>query len=1249
MVKLNKLIKTSGIILASILVCETAFAGTAGDRGGMTGNDCANIEGGGTTGGICTVVWYKYEYTDSKKENTPTIIPFATNRGGAKWGDYLYVGVPDTASTGNDGCFGKSKSFYAKGAALGYTSGTKVSTIYKSQQFGSATATYDSVYGEGKDAKGNTKIDSLEVHDYGTWNGGNNYSYAFSEEFSISPSYSYMDGNKEIKSYHYLGYLYDGSAVNTSYHPSGYRTPVAQGHIVTTEEAKKAFCVAAGKAEDCAAGADVTVDGYSFEGDTKPASWFCAYDSVKKEGYTKGTTSILARDSNGNELAKAEVSKAGNGETYSEVVTIHSLPSPTVTIVSNFKGERDVDKKNTASGYTLETNPIWSSYYRANIKGTESAEKGRFDKGALTAEGETKSVSTKVDLPPGETVQFCSSLTYDHHYQKEGQNIKWLPEGGDTNYNQKACITLKYEPSVAEIDSVTTLDLGAEIIESGKDQAKTHSINEVNYGAKAITATWSYTLSSQKRCYEDNFNNGACDSHESSITGDFTVPFSRVGDLSSSTGSLTLKNPDYSASPKPDNSKSYNLLPGEQITQKQGISHYSGVRTDGVAAKGAKEESSSVTLNATASNVICGLNNQPFGLSDPVNYGRMKVVKNGNRTYVYGDNLVDGSSTWSDAGDIWLRPTDTVQLSYEGCIGEQIAKDKDVADWNAQITEDYKNSIMGVETTDGLLNDPHYTGTGNSIDKDGVNSKNITAHEVLGSTINKHIDAKYQFGEQITKPAQVGNVGRTIINDYKIRSDGSRNVSATMKIPYNYILEPEISAGTKEIVTLGNENTFTISVKNPEVRTNVKVQNDAYQTDVKPGTKAAYLKFVAKTDTSASVLASLNGQFISGDKTGDIASTLSGIDFKNSSGGDIAIPRSGKVDEETVKVSADESDSEYNKLCVAVAVYPADSHNLGGKPEIVEKDDQSAALTDSINGGYTRIAVACKTVGKYPTMSVEGNGIVAGGNVTGAYTEYNNRYFGSWTEYSLIANSVKNFASGASLAYTNPQTTINATAAWDLGGLNKGYFDSPQTLGNMSDEVGLQDEAEASLRASQMQSFVDDVKSTFFAGTPGGSETIMPLNDGKTFVNTNFDGNVVIDSELAETINKKANEGMVLIYSEGNIEISNDVQSLKAVLIADGIVDTCFEKDQGGDNGQLLDYCYNPLVINGVVFSNKDIALDRVYGGGSTDGMNLDPNTLIQRAEIFNFNPEIIEWGYNYKHKTQPITTTYIEELSTRY
>ena len=1052
--------------------------------------------------------------------------------------------------------------------------------------------------------------------------GKNGYSPYHTVSFNNNTGISYQNDNKAIYNNPQTLYYYDGREMHAMYtsdmiassendiydsYATFYRKQY--GETISKEEAPEKM---AGN-------------------DGKGTYAFCSFDSKNVENTINSKTSI-----------SIDGTKTGASSDWNKSTTNNN-----VYITNNNK-----IKLTTKFVYSRNNNDdttVVASFNRTESPAGASVPSGTGSIGIGIMDIDSQYVGKEYEITEAnKEITICSSTSHSHLIEINSEGFT------ETNTaSSKACIKVKYVPDVAAIDSKTTLAVnGLSKKESGPDENDELNLGRVPYGARAITAIWSYNLSSSSRCIESNFNGTSCSGNNSSITSDFKVNYKRSGlvynDSNYDDQFVTLRNSKYSSSVG-SNTKTYNLLPGEQLTQKQGISHYSGVHTDGTPAEGAKEESSSVTLNATASDVICGLNNQPFGLGNAVNYGRMTVVKNSTLPYyVYGDNLVDGNSTWSDSGDIWLRPTDTVQLSYEGCIGEQIAMDKDIADWNAQITEDYKNSIMGVKTTEDLLDDPHYTGTGNSIDKDDINSKNITAHEVLGSTINKHIDAKYQFGAQITKPAQVGNVGRIIDNDYEIRSDGSRNVRATMKIPYNYILEPEISAGTKEIVTLGNENSFTISVKNADVRTNVKVQNDAYQTDVKPGTKAAYLKFVAKTDTSASVLASLNGQFISGDKTGDIVSTLSGIDFKNPSSGNIAIPSSGKVDEETVKVSADESDSEYNKLCVAVAVYPADSHNLGGTTKI-ENEDQSAALSDSINGGYTRIAVACKTVGKYPTISVEGNGIVAGGNVTGAYTEYNNRYFGSWTEYSLIANSVKNFASGASLAYTNPQTTINATAAWNLGGLNKEYFDSPQTLGNMSDDVGLQDEAEASLRVSQMQSFADDVKSTFFTGTPDGSGIIESPNDNKTFINANFDDDVEIGTELANDINTKANKGMVLIYSEGNIEISNEVQYLNAVLIADGKVDTCSEANQGGDNGQLLDSCYNPLVINGVVFSNKDIALDRVYGGGSTDGMNLDSNTLIQRAEIFNFNPEIVEWGYNYKHKTQPITTTYIEELSTRY
>jgi hypothetical protein len=232
------------------------------------------------------------------------------------------------------------------------------------------------------------------------------------------------------------------------------------------------------------------------------------------------------------------------------------------------------------------------------------------------------------------------------------------------------------------------------------------------------------------------------------------------------------------------------------------------------------------------------------------------------------------------------------------------------------------------------------------------------------------------------------------------------------------------------------------------------------------------------------------------------------------------------------------------------------------------------------------------------------------------------------------------------MAYLDAQTSINASTDTSRAGIESKQFDSVQTLGNMGKHIGLHDDAQASLYAAQAQSFADDVRISFFGGTPDGSTDLKRFNDS-TYVNTNFGGDVVIDSVLADAINSKSEQ--VVIYSVKDIKISNTVTQLNAILVADGKVDTCAEADQGGDNGQLLENCYNSLVINGVVYSKRSIALDRVYGGGSVNGMNLDPGTLMQRAEIFSFDPKIVEWGYDYKRETQPYTTTYIEELSTRY
>ncbi len=847
-------------------------------------------------------------------------------------------------------------------------------------------------------------------------------------------------------------------------------------------------------------------------------------------------------------------------------------------------------------------------------------------------------------------------------------NLDYKEKPGDSDYQKlKACAKVKYSPSVAEIDSVTTLKIGSNVITSEVDKPVSYSLGDnLSYGANAISAEWSYLLSSSKRCFEGDFKNGACSENKTSITSSFKVPFNRVGDVVNNTGESTLSSPGYSAAPEA-NSKSYDLLPGESIRQKQGISHKSGVRADGTTANGAIDESSSVELTAKAKDAICSLNNKPFGLTNSVNYGRLTVIKNDNRSYVSGNNFDGENAIWSTANTVWLDPNDTVKLTYEACIGEQISRDKNSGKAWSDDNKD-NNVLLAVGTTGSLLNNSHYKNIeASAVDLDSAEGRNIGAYEKIGTTINTHVANGYQFtgsNAASSGSAIVGNVGKVIDNDFgNLDTNGNGSylsgcpagsncyARVTMKIPYNYILNPTIST-SKGIVTIGDETKFEVSVRRDE-RSNQQVDTSkTYKTEVKTATKAKYVTFRLPSDIKYSDLNTWAESHETPD--GDITDNLDGF-IRASLHSSIGIMGGGELSsadinadkKAIVTVSADDADTDFNKLCVIAGVYPADSHN--SRAETIDSENQDNALMDGAgSGAFTRISVSCKTVGKYPTTSVEGNGIVAGGSVIGANTTYTGRNYGSWTEYGLIANSVQNFASGASAAYTNPQTTINASAAGNPGGIKTEYLDSPQTLGNMSADVGLRDDAEAKLRASQMQSYVEDVKATFFAGTPGGSETIKQFNN-KTYVNTNYNGDVEISPSLANDINAKANNGLVIIYSTGDIRISNGVQELNAVLIADGKVDTCSEGDQGGDNGELLDNCYNPLVINGVVFSNESIALDRVYGGGSTDGMNLNADSLIQRAEIFNFDPEIVNWGYNYKFENQAITTTYIEELSTRY
>ena len=862
----------------------------------------------------------------------------------------------------------------------------------------------------------------------------------------------------------------------------------------------------------------------------------------------------------------------------------------------------------------------------------------------------------------------------------EGDNticidLKYAEKRSDSSkQNLKACAKVKYEPIVAAIDSTTSLTLnGVKVGDSGADTTKDFNYGEENYGKDKITAKWDYSLYSTGRCVENNFYTTYCNPTISTAES-FNVGYKRFGKLYTDTDTqkAILTSTEYKYNPG-STTKTYSLLPGETIKAedtRQGIKHRSGVRMNGDNATGSKDEESSAGFTATAKNAVCNINGLEFGLNNPVNYGRMTVYKGGTARYYGNGKNSEGAAVWNTNGPLYFRPDEELKIGYDACLGQQIKVDKDSGkSWDAEWTTG--NAKLTVGITGSLLDSSHFTSTGNAVSTDSADSRNILAYEVLGKKISSHVGKDYQFYNVNSKPAQIGNLGHSIVSDFGDLSgcpEGGSNCKAhaVLNVPYNYILTPSINEFTESIVTIGDSFKFKASI-NKSGRINEDVQSPAYPTNIKK-TWAKYLTFKLSTGVDYNNLNTVANNIATLDN--DQTDNLGGILRANLGGSSIIDMGSGEFTDDEIKngttkeipVNATDADAGYNKLCVAVAVYPADSHN-SRDDTIRAGADQSNALMDGPGANaFTRISVSCRTVGKYPTFSTEGNGILSGGNVSGKYTRYKDeRDFGSWSEYGLIANEVDKVASGASIAYIDAQSGINAGASYDRAGKKKDQLDSPQTLGNMDkSEIGLRDSTEASVYANQMTEIANNIKSTFFTDPmPVGGPFLVEYPGTHTWVNLNYKDDVWIGDAEAVAINYHRLAGdQVIIYSDKNIMIENKVTNLDAMLVANGKVDTCYrvddsgnkiDVDQGGDNSQLLNYCHDNLTVNGAVYSKEAIELDRTYGGGSETDLNLREDTLVKRAEIFNFDPRTVKWGYDYDNDNQPLITTYIEELSTRY
>lgn len=859
----------------------------------------------------------------------------------------------------------------------------------------------------------------------------------------------------------------------------------------------------------------------------------------------------------------------------------------------------------------------------------------------------------------------------------------------------EACAKVKYVPLVATIQSKTKVtastDAGVTTSESSVDNgdggtngsSDAGEVLNVAYG-KNVSISWDHALgvSGVKKSTGETV---------SPMAGSFNVRISNLSyDLNSSKTIKTLSSGSYNTGlndwnisgagtnlVKSDNStvkfndsELVKLLPGDSRTINKGIVHPETVKNDTSSTiSGSKKSSRKVTINAN--NVKCNINGKEIGVNNADNYAKMSLsVSESYKSRTVGDGVDDSGDPYPSSSTVWLKGNDKIKkFSYSICDGAQIAKDRawldnnsSVTDWTSASVTDLDKFEISMNPLNNSLNGRLYNTNSNgrtpatSIQLFGVDGKNIRADEIGDNKyLQARVDAGYQLEDQDTVAATEASyqLGQTIEHSISFQTSNNdttvKKYSITTKVPYNYIMDPGFDQFDGSSIYYGEDISAVSNVK-----TNGRVNEDTGATaaDAPTLTKTSkYYTAIFTLDADKKHDDLLNGISASGatrmkDSFGNETRDFyiqSDDEFENivnnQIGGTVVARTTEKDGTATTKVGEGVAVSVGTKYCAVTAVWPADSHNdmnVTGDSVIASGSPQTNALIGDNpgTGAYWRFEISCRTLGKKPTVSVEGSGIVSGGGVIASTTNYGGNIFGSWSEYGLIAdNSTSvNFGTGASLAYHGPQFFVNEQADPSEAGLNKdAKCIGIETVGNINciNQVGL-DPGEAYSYASRAYSVKNQI-----VGKNG---------------TTKHNGNLIIYSNVS----KNADGSTPIIYAD-NIKIHPDVTEINAILIADDNLDTCYLEDkqnettQGGTKGNsgLKDLCGKQLVVNGAVFA-ENITLDRTFGGGSY-GDSVMPRSLVQRAEIFNFDSAYVSEVYKQSMEEDPITTTYIKELPSRY
>lgn len=763
---------------------------------------------------------------------------------------------------------------------------------------------------------------------------------------------------------------------------------------------------------------------------------------IKKNQAATFTGSVTATvtDTNNNASVSSTTNNPGSGQTITVSGDSYKVHFSHVINRTDSGGEAVVNNWSTAISPTSRPQSV-------NALGTATSSSV-----STTSAGgyPVRSYDYSGKINPGQTITYCETLTYN---SKKGQGVT------TENGTKTTCIVVRREPEATFTGSVyvkawnNSTNAYVESTTSNPGDAQTLNVGNANY-----TIHFVHTVNRT-----DSLGHSASNDWSTTIS-----PTSKPNTLNSlgaaaSGSKTTTTKTSYTV-------RDYSYAAG-RLYAGQTITYCETLYFDTFKAVGKQTQRSSKTacVKVKRASDVCAslkgnLSGTIYSRDKGYNYGQIGVKnRNINDSYLYyGSNNTSGSVA------IWARPGDEIKFEHNMCAGGVYARaagaketvsssfrysgtsdstddagvksrylfGEQVSGWNDSTkTSSPKNMIYTNITESNILdqtlgnssvspgNNDYY----NNCNTGGSTTKTTGYYKLAGgvnaSTCNNRVKT-LDTGHTISQSLTWTNLGYE--NGVK---SGGNDVSATasVKVPYNYLLAPFVDNGSsRKVVYLGEPSSMTPGVV-VKARKNIAFgsSSNSYATITKPTQvnvkyyyKTAGGAMIAEYDVASSSRSDirLNQNGLLGGNGSDNATASSTVDNGGTKLGAVSfvVPDDGSV-------------NVGDKVCVELSVYPADSHDLPNSDIVDGAGVGDIALQEGSNSSSWATSISCSTIAKKPTMSVESSNAYSATKIdTASYVKKQNNLdyrYGSWSEYGVFGrvrtdNSTLLFASGAALGYS---------------------------------------------------------------------------------------------------------------------------------------------------------------------------------------------------------------------------------------